>query len=137
MKLKLRKSIVLASVVALVFGNVLVANASNTGSYGPMYITKTGDYTSGGILKEGTEAASNLVSEVQDGRALTSWIVDSSGNRITNKQTYNSASAVYMSYNDAVAAKGKVVRLRISTAVTTFSDTRTWGNWNPDYITHL
>lgn len=137
MKLRLRKNIVIASVVALVFGNVLVANASNSEPYGPMYVSKTGDYTSGGIMKEGTEAASNLVSEVQGGRSLTSWIVDSSGNRVTDKQTYNSAKAVYMSYNNAVAMKGRIVRLRISTAVTTFLDTRTWGNWNPDYITHL
>lgn len=136
MKLRLRKNIVLASVLALAFGNILVANASNTGSYGPVYITKTGDYISAGILKEGTEAASNLVSEVQDGRSLTCWIEDSNGSRVTDKVTYNSAKGVYMPYDDPVAMKGRIVRLRISTALTNFTNTRTWGYWNPDYITH-
>ncbi len=136
MKMKVRKSILLVSVLALAFGNILVANASNTGSYGPVYITKTGDYISAGIVKEGTEAASNLVAEVQDGRSLTCWIEDSNGNRVTDKVTYNSARAIYMPYHDPVAMKGRVVRLRISTALTNFTNTRTWGNWNPDYITN-
>lgn len=87
-------------------------------------------------MKEGTEAASNLVSEVQDGRSLTSWMVDSAGDRVSGKETYNTARAVYMAYSDPTAMKNRTVRLRISTALSNFTDTRTWGNWNPDYITH-
>lgn len=135
MKLRLRKSVLLASVFALTFGSVLVANASNTGSYGPVYITKTGDYISGGIKKEGTEPASNLVAEIQGNRSLTCWIIDSNGKRVTDKVTYNSADPVYMPYDDPVAEKGSMVRLVISTALTNFTETETWGFWNPDYIT--
>ncbi len=137
MKLKWKKRILLVSVIAMSFGSLMVVNASNTGAYGPVYITKSGDYISGGISKDGAEPASNLVGEVQGNRSLTCWIVDSNGSRLTGKETYDSAEAVYMSYTDAAAAKGKVVRLVISTAITNFTSTRTWGNWNPDYITNI
>lgn len=134
---KLKKAIVTVGVLSMVLGNVLMVSASNSSSYGPLYVTKTSDYISGGIKKAEQSAASNLVSEVQDGRSLCCWIINASGDKMTDKPSYSSANPVYMNYSNQVEAQGTVVRLKISTTLSNFTDTRTWGYWCPDYITHV
>lgn len=56
---------------------------------------------------------------------------------MTDKSSYNSGVPVYMNYTNQVGAQNTVVRIRISTTLTNFIDTRTWGFWCPDYITHV
>ncbi len=132
-----KKKIVLVMIAILAVGNMVVVHASNTAQYGPVYVTKLGDFISGGQYKEEQSAASNLVGDVENGRTLCSWIIDRDGNRLTDKPSYDNDVNVYMNYSNQLAAQYQWVRITISTTLANFSDTYTWGYWSPDYVTYI
>lgn len=133
----IKKRVVVLMLTIFAAANVLTVQAGNTVQYGHVYITKLGDFISGGQYKEEQSAASNLVGEVEGGRSLCSWIIDSNGDRMTDKPSYNNDDNIYMNYQNQVLAQYQTVRITISTTLTNFTETRTWGYWNPDYVTYV
>lgn len=133
--MNLKRNVILISIVALLFGNIMVTSAeANKAQYGYDYVTKTGDLISGLLTKQNSsEDASNLVGSVQGGRTLCSWVTNALSSRLTNKVSYNSGDPVYMQYNEEGA--GAQMQLVVSTVLTNFEKTGTFGYWSPDYIT--
>ncbi|MCQ2524194.1 MAG: hypothetical protein MJ123_07620 [Lachnospiraceae bacterium] len=129
----MKKFTFVVALAIVLLGNIAIhAEAVNKGSYGYMYITKTGDYLSASLTKINPyDAASNLVDSV-DGGTLVSWIENTSGTNITSKVSYSEPAPVYMLYNKSTLG---ATRLKISTKLTNMKKTGTFGGWSPDYTT--
>lgn len=134
--MKLKKITVVTAIIALLIGNAIsVSAAVNKAQYGYAYVTKFSDIVTEYLTKVNpNDAASNLVGSVEGGRNLCSWCENSLGRKVTNTASYNSGDPVYMSYTTEVTAQVPA-RLVISTILTNFQDTGTFGYWSPDYIT--
>ncbi len=132
--MKLKRAVVITSLVGLLAGNIMVVSAEIQSADYSGTVRKFTDYTTETLYKEvKDDDASNLVSYVEGNRKLCSWILNYLGNSPTNKVYYDSEGSYYMQFGEKNKGTG-TTKLNISTQITNFTDTNTSGVWSPDYI---
>lgn len=120
-------------ILTLMLAFVVFAAEATYRSYDKALVKKTEDYISASLVKKTTGSAYNEVSYIKDNLKLACWMVDTSSNRKTEKVTYSTTGKKTMDYNsNASDLKGKALKIRISTAATTFTATTTSGSWTPN-----
>lgn len=130
---KSRKKIVAGvALFGMIMSGLGVAGAATYHGY-DVTVPVVNDYESTPRTKQTTGSAYNKVSSIQKDRgSLVSWVENSDGDNITNKETYSSTGTKTMDYESASTHKGKSLHLNISTSTSNLKSTSTVGEWTPN-----
>lgn len=135
----MKKRLLMLSLAAtLILNTEVISNAASlNGYYG--YVKKTQDLVTEGVQKQTTAVGTNYVEHIEkDNVSFVCWIQgQNDAKRIMDKVSYGNnqqGKYVYMTYSSPVSAKGRYVSLAISTSLTSFTQSLTFGSWSPDDI---